>query len=195
MAFLTFSEVLDLIVMTVAIGYISSKVFGRRPAEDYDPLKYYQKSGFLEDLKHGAIIAAPAIILHELAHKFTAMMFGAQATVQAPSLMGIPYGWYILVIILIHLNFPLIFFVGGVVQHTYLPAIPSAVVSISGPLTNLLIWLICISAVKYKWAKRKHYDALGMVAKLNIFLFVFNILPIPGFDGWNFLSALFNVFF
>ncbi len=194
MALITIPEIIDIIVMTLAIGYIFSKVFRRKPAEDYDPLSYYKKSGLWEDIKYGAIIAAPAVVLHEFAHKFVAMAFGATATLHAPSLFGIPYGWYIAVIILIHLNFPIIFLVGGYVSHTALPALPSALVAIAGPLTNLAIWGIALLLVKNKMVHRKYYPTLGLMAKLNMFFFIFNMIPLFGFDGGNFLRALLAAF-
>ncbi|MBL7056276.1 hypothetical protein ISS07_05155 [Candidatus Woesearchaeota archaeon] len=46
MAFFTPNEIVDLIVMTVAIGYIFSKIFGTPQSDDYDPLKHYKKIGF-----------------------------------------------------------------------------------------------------------------------------------------------------
>jgi len=61
MALITISEVIDIVVMTIAIGYIFSRFFRREPQEDYDPLTYYKKNTLLEDIKYGAIIAAPAI--------------------------------------------------------------------------------------------------------------------------------------
>ena len=194
MALITIPEIIDIIVMTFAIGYIFSKIFRRRPAEDYDPLTYYKKSGLWEDIKYGAIIAAPAVVLHEFAHKFVAMAFGATATIHAPSLFGIPYGWYLLVILLIHFNFPILFFIGGYVSHTALPALPSALVAIAGPLMNLMIWFLCILAIKHKFVKRKHYATIGLMGKLNMFLFIFNMLPLPGFDGFNFLNAVIHLF-
>ena len=194
MPLITIPEIFDIIVMTLAIGYIFSKLFLRAPSEDYDPLKYYKKSSLWEDLKYGALIAAPAVVLHELAHKFMAMGFGASATLHAPSLMGIPYGWYILIIMLIHLNFPIVFLIGGYVSHTALPALPSALVSIAGPLTNLTVWLVCSLLIKNKLINRKYYRTVGLMAKLNMFFFIFNMLPLPGFDGWNFLNAMIHIF-
>lgn len=193
MALITIPEIIDIIVMTLAIGYIFSRVFRRRPSEDYDPLTYYKKSSLWEDIKYGAMIAAPAVVLHEFAHKFVAMAFGATATLHAPSLFGIPYGAYLFVILLIHLNFPIIFFVGGYVSHSALPALPSAFVAIAGPLTNLIIWFLCTFLIKNKLIKRKYYRTAGLMAKLSMFFFIFNILPLPGFDGWNFLNAVLHL--
>ena len=194
MALITISEVIDIVVMTIAIGYIFSRFFRRAPQEDYDPLTYYKKNTLLEDIKYGAIIAAPAVVLHELAHKFVAMGFGASATLHAPSFFGIPYGMYLLVILMIHLNFPILFFVGGYVSHTALPALASSIVAFAGPLTNLLLWLGGMSLIKYGLVKRKYYTTIGMMAKLNMFFFIFNMIPLPGFDGFNVFSGLVQVF-
>jgi|TARA_B100001971_G_scaffold187811_1_gene188730 Zn-dependent protease len=191
---ITLPEIVDIIVMTIAIGYIFSKFFRRVPAS-YDPLTYYKKNTLVEDIKYGAMIAAPAVVLHELAHKFTAMGFGASATLHAPSFFGIPYGMYLLVILLIHLNFPILFFVGGYVSHTALPPLASSMVAFSGPLINLVLWLGGMSLIKYKLIDRKYYMTIGMMAKLNMFFFIFNMIPLPGFDGFSVFAGLVQVFF
>ena len=194
MPIITLPEIIDIIVMTVAIGYIFSKFFRRTPQEGYDPLTYYRKNTLVEDIKYGAMIAAPAVVLHELSHKFVAMGFGASATLHAPSFFGIPYGMYLLVILLIHLNFPILFFVGGYVSHTALPPLASSMVAFAGPLTNLLLWLIGMSLIKYKLIGRKYYMTIGMMAKLNLFFFAFNMIPIPGFDGFHVFAGLVQAF-
>ncbi|MFH0868562.1 MAG: M50 family metallopeptidase [Candidatus Woesearchaeota archaeon] len=190
MALITIGEIADIIVMTIAIGYIFSKFFKRAPQEGYDPLTYYKKNALLEDIKYGAIIAAPAVVLHELAHKFVAMGFGASATLHAPSLFGIPYGMYLLVILLIHLNFPILFFVGGYVSHSALSPLASSMVAFAGPLLNLTLWLGGMSLIKYGLVKRKYYTTIGMMAKLNMFFFIFNMIPLPGFDGFHVFLGL-----
>jgi|TARA_B100001964_G_scaffold212468_1_gene248558 Zn-dependent protease len=194
MPLITLGEMVDIIVMTIAIGYIFSKFVKRAPQEGYDPLTYYKKNALLEDIKYGAMIAAPAVVLHELAHKFTAMSFGASATLHAPSLFGIPYGMYLLVIVLIHLNFPIFFFVGGYVSHTALPAMASSMVAFAGPLVNLILWLGGMSLIKYNLVNRKYYTTIGLMAKLNMFFFAFNMIPIPGFDGSKVFSGLIRAF-
>lgn len=178
------SELIDLVIMVLAIGYIFSSYFKREPTEGYDPLTYYRKNTFLEDLKHGIIVAAPAIVLHELMHKFVAMSFGVQATLHAP------LGWYAIVVIMKLLNFPLLFFVGGYVTHPPMPALQSAIVSLAGPITNLLLYLGCLGLVRFKLANRKYYRIIDMAGKLNLFLFLFNLIPLPGFDGY---SAVLNL--
>jgi len=192
---LSIQEIVDIVMMTLFIGFIFSRYFRRKPVEEYDPLKQYQKSTLWEDVKWGAIIAAPAVVLHELAHKFVAIGFGAQATLHAPGLFGIPYGMYIFVILLSYLRFPVIFFVGGYVSHTPLATLPSAFVAIAGPFVNLILWLGSIIVVKNKLVHRKYWEQIALAGKLNMFLFIFNMLPIPGFDGFNFIRSLMTMFF
>ncbi|MFH1316161.1 MAG: M50 family metallopeptidase [Candidatus Woesearchaeota archaeon] len=186
MAFISLQEIIEILIMTVAIGFIFSRFFPRKPKEDYDPLTYFNKSplnNLWEDIKHGAIIAAPAVVLHELAHKVVAMSFGATATLHAPLTM------YAIVIILILIRFPIIFFVGGYVSHTALPAFQSSLVSVAGPLTNIILWAVFFFISKQHIGK-KYRKEMMMMAKINLFLAAFNMIPFPGFDGFNFFRAL-----
>ncbi|OVE74942.1 hypothetical protein BVX95_00775 [archaeon D22] len=193
MVLFTFAELIDLIIMVFAIGFIFSKIF-KKPipvSKTYDPLAHYEKKNdAFEDLKWGIIVAAPAVVFHELAHKFVAIYFGAQATLVAPVVM------YAIVILMIMLKSPVIFFVGGYVTHTALPPLQSFFVSVSGPLTNLLLWFGADRILKsdHKF-KKKNIEMISMTKKLNMFLFIFNMIPIPGFDGFNAIRALFNIFF
>ena len=68
-------ELIDMLIMSLAIGYIFSGFLKKPVSHDYDPLKHYQKSNEFEELKLGIMIAAPAVVFHELAHKFVAMAF------------------------------------------------------------------------------------------------------------------------
>jgi Zn-dependent protease len=174
--------------MTFAIGYIFSNFIKKEPEEGYDPLTHYQKNPLWENIKLGIIVAAPAVVLHELAHKFVAMGFGAEAVLHAP------INWYIIIIVLQMLRFPLLFFVGGYVTHTPLPNLASSFVSFAGPFINLLLYGIFTGLIKFKIANKKYYRTLFASAKLNLFLFGFNMIPIPGFDGYNLLMSLAKLF-
>lgn len=188
---ITVQEMIDIVIMTFAIGFIFKDMFRRIPKPEhhnYDPLKQFHRSGFWDDLKQSIMIAAPAIVLHEFAHKFVAMGYGAAATLHAP------YSMYAIVILLKLINFPLIFFVGGYVSHTALPPFQSAMVAIAGPLTNLTLYLLCTSAIKFRWIHRKYHPMVFVAGKLNLFLFIFNMIPIRGFDGYHFFSSLMQVF-
>ncbi|MEM2138766.1 MAG: hypothetical protein QXM96_01280 [Candidatus Woesearchaeota archaeon] len=181
----TIGEIIDLVIMIFSIGFIFSGFIKKEPEEEYDPLKYYKKDQRFENFKYATIVAAPAVVLHELAHKFTAMAFGATAILHAP------IDWYVIAVIMRLFNFPIFFFVGGYVSHTRLPYLESAIVSIAGPLTNLIIYLCVLLIINLKLVKRKDYKILGIISKLNLFLFVFNLIPLPGFDGFHFLMNMF----
>lgn len=189
----TFQEIFDMVIITLFIGYIF-KDFIKRPVTHYDPLKTYQKSRFWEDMKHSALIAAPAVILHEFGHKFIAMAFGATAVLHAPSFFGIPYGMYLFVVLLKLIGSPIIFFVGAVVSHTPLPPLQSAMVAVAGPLVNLALYLASITVVKYDLINNKYHSMIMIAGKLNLFLFIFNMLPIPGFDGAGFFYNIWQAF-
>jgi len=67
---LSLKELFDIIVMTVILGVIFQDVFRRYRK----PYEFYREVRFdWEGLKFAMMITAPAIILHELAHKFVAM--------------------------------------------------------------------------------------------------------------------------
>ena len=187
--FISFREIIDIVAMSLAIGFIFSDFFKREPLEGYDPLKFYQRNALFENIKFAAMIAAPAVVFHELAHKFVAMGFGATATLHAP------YTMYAIVILLKLMRFPLIFFVGGYVTHTALPALPSALVAIAGPFMNFFIWGAILMIIRLRLVDKKYYKILIPMAKINLFLGIFNMLPIPGFDGFNFFRSLFIAFF
>ena len=195
MAFITPFEIFDIIMMALAIGFIFSDHFRRPVVHEtndgkYDPLKYYteKRSSIWENTKFAAMITAPPLVLHELSHKFIAMYYGATATLHAP------YTMYAIAVIMKLMSFPLLFFVGGYVEHTQLPALPSAFVSFAGPLMNFLVWFICWALVRYKFAKRNSYKIIVPMGRISLFLGIFNMIPIPGFDGWNFITSMINVF-
>ncbi|MFH1642915.1 MAG: M50 family metallopeptidase [Nanoarchaeota archaeon] len=182
-------EAVDIIIMTFAIGFIFSGYFKKEPLEGYDPIQYYSRNNQWESIKYAAMIAAPAVVLHELAHKFVAISFGATATLHAP------YNLYMIVILMKFLRIPLLFFVGGYVAHSPLPLFESATVSVAGPLMNFLMWGGIYLIIHFGLVDKKYYKILQPMAKLSLFLGIFNMLPIPGFDGFGFFGSLFKLVF
>ncbi|MDO8480432.1 MAG: M50 family metallopeptidase [Nanoarchaeota archaeon] len=180
-----FFELIDIIIMSFVLGYIFSDFIGR-PGRD--PLDAYKKSRW-QQLKVSALVAGPAVVFHELAHKFVAMAFGAQAVLYAP------YGWYLLVIILKAIGFPFMFLVGAFVAHSPLPPLESSIVALAGPALNFLMWGAAILAVKAGKVKPKYLPYVVPFARLNLLLGIFNMLPIPGFDGFGFFAGLFQALF
>lgn len=74
----TISEIIYFIILTLVVGYIFSGYI-KYPRKEYDLI--YRKSFFdWQDIKFVALITAPAVLLHELAHKFVAIYYGFQAS-------------------------------------------------------------------------------------------------------------------
>lgn len=192
---ITLRELFDIIVMTVAVGFIFKDTFARHKApvsDTYDPLEDYSFGGFgWRDLWFACLITAPGIIFHELAHKFAALALGINATFHAA------YFWLVIGIILKLVNFGFIFFVPGYVSHSGLATpMQSALISFAGPFLNLVLWLGSwgLLHARLQLTSRQKYVLL-LTKQINMFLFIFNMLPIPPFDGGHFFSALFEMLF
>ena len=110
MPLFTFSEIFDMAAMTLVVCYIFSGFFNKPIQEDYAPLKQIKQGFFSDDFKFAVIVAAPAIILHELGHKFVALSFGLEAIFQA--------AWFFLMLALLMklMNFGFIFIVPAYVS-------------------------------------------------------------------------------
>ena len=181
-------ELIDVLIMTAAVGYIFMDTLA---TEARSWLAY----GFdWPRFRLACLISAPAIILHELAHKIVAIAFGLQAVFHAA------YGWLLFGLAMKMLNTGFVFFVPGYVSIESIQSpLQSALTAFAGPGVNLLLYLgsrIAMSAIPHM--KIRTYHILTMTRKLNGFLFVFNMIPIFGFDGekvllglWNSISYLF----
>ncbi len=174
-----FREILDIIIMTAAVGYIFMDLFSRQ--------KYtFDKNAFL----FACAITAPALIAHELAHKFVAMSFGIQATFHAA------YFWLILGILLKFLRFGFIFFVPAYVSIEGITnGLPMALIAGAGPFLNFILFLIAWALLQQKRMKHSTFIFLQVTKQINLFLFIFNMLPIPFFDGMKVYQGLFQAFF
>ncbi|MFH1064835.1 MAG: hypothetical protein V1729_07150 [Candidatus Woesearchaeota archaeon] len=203
------SELFDIVVMTLALGFIFKDVFLPRmrqviDATNYDPLAQYNKtrtgsrlSSRFSYLDNGFVLAiiitAPAIILHELGHKLLAISFGATAVFNAA------YFWLGLGMVLKLLNFGFIFFVPAYVSigGVGLTDAQFSAIAFAGPFVNLVLFAGAryMLKSKYLYKRYKKYAAvISMTARINLFLFVFNMLPIPGFDGWKVFTGLLSAF-
>jgi len=194
-------EILDIGIITVFMGIIFSDIFKvpRIERERYEPLtkdlkyrKHYRSIlGInLNDFKNAAMIIAPAIILHEFGHKFVATAFGLKAVFHAA------YRWLGLGLIMKIMRFGFIIFVPAFVEITgNASKLQYALVAVAGPLVNLALWLISSYILKKKHVKEKYKIMLLLSARINMFLFIFNMLPIPPFDGFKFFYNLFTAIF
>src|SRR3972149_720394 len=73
----TIWEIIQIFITIVAIGFIFSNIMRRPHVIDDLTLKV---KPWWHELKFGIAAAAPAVILHELAHKFLALSYGFKAT-------------------------------------------------------------------------------------------------------------------
>ena len=194
----TLFEIIDIVIMSVAIAYIFEAFFHIRRnhiPKDYDPIQEYRKTRFhvnKESFKTSLYAIAPAVILHELMHKFVAIGLGSNATFYAS------YGGLALGVALRLIGSPIIFFVPGFVSHIT-TAIPwqGALIAFAGPFANLALWLGSWILLK----KRDKFNfrpqsliILDISRKINLFLFFFNMIPIAPFDGGSVFGNLIRMF-
>ena len=190
MAFtVTISELIDVIVMTLALGYIFKDIFTPPTKEHYDPLNALKTQKY-SDFKFAMMVTAPAIILHELGHKIAAVSFGLDATFHAA------YAWLAIGVLLKILGTGIIFFVPAFVSisGSMTPGIHS-LVAFAGPFVNLLLFLGATAYVRYGKPDKTQTYFLVLTKRINIILFIFNMLPIPLFDGFTVYQGIFATFF
>ena len=186
---ITLRELLDILVMIAATGYIFMGIVAQRP----------RPKDVLARLEHGAsfdwrafrmsvLVTAPALIVHELAHKFVAMGFGLQATFHAA------YEWLVIGIALKLLNTGFIFFIPGYVSlGSSMSPLQSLLIAGAGPLLNLMLWLGTWGLLTYgKWT-RQQFIVIFMTRKINMWLFILNMLPLPFADGFKVYQGLWRV--
>ncbi len=180
-------EIIDVLIMTAAVGYIFM---------DFLKIRGEFKPGFdWESFKFACLVTAPALIFHELAHKFAAIAYGLQATFHAA------YTWLGIGIVLKMLQTGFIFFVPGYVsigcatQPCSIEPLSSAVIAFVGPGLNLVLFLACTLLLRQKNLKTRTRMILYVTKQINLFLFIFNMLPIPMFDGLKVYQGIWKAFF
>ncbi|MBN2458869.1 hypothetical protein JXB28_01165 [Candidatus Woesearchaeota archaeon] len=192
---LELSEIFDIALMTLVIGFIFKDVFPHRPRVEVFTPEYYlsgKKKGFRwSDFWFAAAVVGPSIILHEFGHKFVAMAYGMSASFHAA------YFWLGIGALLKLVGVGFIFFVPAYVSIIGTGTdLQFGLIAFAGPAVNLVLWLGSLLILKTnKKLKRDTYHFLSLLSKINMFLFIFNMLPIPGFDGSKVFSALGNVLF
>lgn len=190
MAFLTPQEIIDIIIMCAAVGYIFKDSLRprmvRKTPEDWIK-NVTPKRGLasMSNFWYSILAVAPAIILHEFGHKFTAIYYGLEATFHASYtglLIGVVFktlfGWAFF--IPAYVSFPA---VATPLQHL--------LIAFAGPAINGLLWLIAHLLIK----SNNKFDKetlrfLAITRYINGFLFILNMIPIPGFDGYHFFANL-----
>jgi Zn-dependent protease len=144
-------------------------------------------SGFGLDAKFGlavllsAVTAGMGFIGHELMHKYVAQKYGCWAEFRANNFM-----------LGLMLLFSFIGFIfaapGGVYITNNITTRKNGIISLSGPLTNIVLGFVFAALIFALPAGLVLLGVYGM--NINFFLGFFNMLPLPGIDGskvwaWN----------
>tara|TARA_Y100000310_G_scaffold342637_1_gene446717 strand:+ start:17663 stop:18232 length:570 start_codon:yes stop_codon:yes gene_type:complete len=181
------SEIIDLIIMTAAIGYIFMD-FIRSPSTETTILT--GKRGFnMQDFKFAALVTAPGIVLHEMGHKFVGLAMGISTMFHA-SYFGLFLG-----IFLKWISSPFIIFAPGFVSMPgTISNMQMFLTAFSGPFMNLALFFgAYLILERKKKLSRTQAVALYLTKRINLFLFLFNMIPFPPFDGSKVFSALFKM--
>jgi Zn-dependent protease len=207
---ISLAELVDMLVMTLFVGFIFKDALGMYAPRDEDPLHYYTQGYGHKGKGHAGgrlfgssfsghgwgsfyfavLVTVPGIVLHELGHKFVALGFGMNAVFHAA------YTWLIIGVLLKLMSFGLIFFVPGYVSIAGSGTpLQYAAIAFAGPGVNLLLWLASYLLLKYNLVAKRYVPIVVLTRKINLFLFVFNMLPIPPFDGFSVFSNLARAFF
>lgn len=184
MVFITFGEIISLVIITVVLGYIFVDYITPRRMDPFSLTNNRWK-----DIKFAALIIAPAVIIHELFHKFVAMSFGF------PAVFHVYWFGLGLALILKLLSSPIIILAPAFVSY---PALATAsqnmLIAFAGPFANLLMFVGATLWLKYGKLNQKKVVILSLTKKINLFLFIFNMIPIPPFDGYHVFSGLLSMF-
>lgn len=168
-------ELIDIVITVIAASFIFMGLM--QSIRKYDT--------FGQRLLLSAAVVGPAIILHEFGHKFVALALGHDATFHAA------YGWLIAGVVLKLLSFPFIFIVPAYVSTTAVVGLDRAWISLAGPAVNFLIAGACYAWFKFGTHSATRMTILHFSMQINLFLGVFNMLPISGFDGYHFWTSIF----
>jgi Zn-dependent protease len=167
--------------------------------ERYHPMTLFIENLFTQPLyffRYVAIIII-SIVLHELAHGFAAISQGDDTPERAGHITMDP---------VVHMGIPsliMLIFVG--MSWGQMPVNPNnfrhrwsdIFVSAAGPLSNLAIALmacVIIAITKTHHVSLLSTEFFGMMAMINVYLFLFNLLPIPPLDGFMVFSEIFPSF-
>lgn len=123
-----------------------------------------------------------SFMMHEMGHKFTAQRFGAWSEFRM-----YPMG---LLICLISSMFGFLFAMPGAVYiNGYITEEQNGRISVAGPAVNIALCAIAlVVAILFGGAYTKVGAILLVLAHLNSFLAVFNMLPIGPLDGGKILK-------
>lgn len=175
------TEIFYILVLTIAIGYIFS---------GYIKIPGLYSRGFnWKGIKFAILVTAPAIILHELAHKFAGLAFGYDAMFHI-WWFGLGLGIFLRII-----GSPFLILAPGYVSVAPNMPLELSVIAFAGPFINLILFGISFLVLRFKRRlRRKEFIFWHLTKLINMWLFIFNMLPIPPLDGSKVFAGLFGLF-
>jgi Zn-dependent protease len=192
-------ERFDLIVAWLAISIAFSLAFtGGVGVMGGSPFRDITLSDYLFYLILSMVTVGVGFVLHELAHKFTAMKYGFWAEFRKDNIM-------LLVAVLMAALVGVVFAAPGatMIYGTGITREQNGKISAAGPLTNLVLCVpFALILIASGWlgpenSFRNLASAIGMIGlQVNAMIAAFNLLPISVLDGrkilaWN--PAIFAV--
>lgn len=193
---ITLHEVFDMVVMTAFLGYLFMDFVQTRNTNIVDMIDKGTDIGSIQnkvwwnDFLYACAVLGPAIILHEMAHKFVAIYFGYEATFMAFYASEFTLMLAIVAVLMKVFNTGFFLLVPGFVSISgATPPFETLLIALAGPLVHGLFWLASTYALNNMTLTREQAKFLFYIKKINGLLFIFNLLPIPGFDGATALNA------
>lgn len=146
------------------------------------------------------VIVIYSIILHEIAHGWTAYVFGDNTARDADrlTLNPVPHidpiGSILVPVTAVLMGFGVFGWAKGVPINMHNlggSRVKEFLVSAAGIITNILLAIIFLMFIKYNIFGEIYQDLFFKVVVVNIGLAFFNLLPIPPFDGMSILRSIF----
>jgi len=183
MPIITIAEIVNLIILTLSMGYIFSGYI-KDPSH-----RSFGKRFNLENFKFALLVSAPGVVLHELGHKFVAIALGLSA-------QFFVFWWGLGIAIFLKLiSSPFLIIAPGYVGISGASTeLQSVLTSLAGPTVNIIIFFVASFILNYsKKLTRKQAFFLYLTKKINLFLFIFNMIPIPPLDGSKIFFGIFKL--
>ncbi|MCL2032964.1 MAG: site-2 protease family protein [Methanomassiliicoccaceae archaeon] len=174
------TEIIHIAAAIAVLSIAYSFVMMRREGLDFDS---DQTTNTLIIIGISAILVICSFLFHELGHKFVAQRYNAWSEFRA-----YPYG--LVMALIISSVFGFLFAAPGAVYiRGHIDRRMNGKISLAGPAVNFVIAAVAIVVFLALEPGPLAY-VIFMLANLNAFLGLFNMIPVPPFDGskivaWN----------